>query len=75
MIGGRMVLSGRRFTSFDYAALQAEAQAANTRLRQLNRDSRLRSDAAAEFVSRYCIGLTCRHYHVQRRLDPDGRSG
>ena len=52
MIGGRMVLSGRRFTSFDYAALQAEAQTANTRLRQLNRDSRLRSDAAAEFVSR-----------------------
>jgi len=69
MIGGRMVLSGREFTSFDYTALRSKAEMAVGRLRQANIETHGRMEAMAEFVSRHCVGLVCQHYHVERRLD------
>ena len=75
MIGGRMVLSGRRFTSFDYAALRSRAQAAVERLSEFNRATKEHLEAMAAFVSHHCVGLTCRSYHVERRLDPRGGAG
>ena len=70
MIGGRMVLSGRRFTSFDYGALRRRVAETTARLRTLNAEPRQRMEALAAFVSHHCVGLVCEHYHVQRRLDP-----
>ncbi len=72
MIGGRMVLAGRRFTTLDYAGLRARAGALAERFRESNAGTRVRMEAMAEFVSHHCTGLVCEHYHVQRRLDPGG---
>jgi hypothetical protein len=70
MIGGRMVLSGRRFTSFDFEALRQRVNEASARIRERNRDSFAHMQAMACFVSRHCVGLVRGHYRVQRRLDP-----
>lgn len=70
MIGGRMVLAGREFTSFDYSALRQKVEIANARIRETNLDARDRMEAMAEFVSHHCVGLVCEHYRVERRLDP-----
>jgi hypothetical protein len=65
-----MVLSGRRFTSFDYGALRRRVAETTLRLRTLNAEPRQRMEAMAAFVSHHCVGLVCEHYHVQRRMDP-----
>ena len=70
MIGGKMVLSGRRFQTIDYAGLRARAGSLAERFREANRAKHDRMEAMAEFVSHFCTGLVCEHYHVQRRLDP-----
>jgi guanine deaminase len=70
MIGGRMVLSGRRFTDFDFDALRRRVADTAARLREENVEPYGRMQAMAAFVSRHCVGLTCTPYHVQRRLDP-----
>ena len=72
MIGGRMVLWGRQFTSFDYDGLRRRVDESARRLKQLNAETRERMEAMAEFVSHHCVGLVRDEYHVQRRLDPVG---
>ena len=69
MIGGRMVLANRRFTTFDYDKLRRDVQASVDRLRAQNAATRAQMDAMATFVSRHCIGLAAEGYHVHRRLD------
>lgn len=69
MIGGRMVLVGRRFTTIDYDRLRHDAQTAAERLGAANAATKVRMDALETFVARHCVGLSCRSYHVQRRLD------
>ena len=69
MIGGRMVLQGRRFTGFDYAALRRRAADAVARLRAANARTREHMEAMAPFVASHCTGLVCRHYHAARRID------
>ena len=75
MIGGRMVLSGRRFTSFDYDGLRRDVALAVERLRARNAAPREHMEAMAAFVSRHCVGLTSQPYHVHRRLESRGRQG
>jgi cytosine/adenosine deaminase-related metal-dependent hydrolase len=70
MIGGRMVLEGRRFTGLDYDALRRRVAEATARLGEAKAEPRARLEAMASFVSHHCVGLVCEHYHVQRRLDP-----
>lgn len=69
MIGGRMVLDGRRLTTFDFDGLRRKAQSTAERIRQENILKRRQYDAMEKFVSRHCIGLSCEHYHVRRRAD------
>jgi guanine deaminase len=69
MIGGRMVLDGRRLTTFDFDGLRRKAQSTAERIRQENILKRRQYDAMEKFVSRHCIGLACEHYHVRRRAD------
>jgi len=71
MIGGRMVLSGRAFTAFDYAGLRRKIEAATARLQSANLETHGRMEAMAAFVSHHCIGLARQPYHVERRLDFD----
>ena len=69
MIGGRMVLEARRFTTLDFDSLRLEAQAMAERLRESNSPTRVRMEAMAQYVSRHCVGLVCEGYHVHRRID------
>ena len=69
MIGGRMVLSERKFTSFDYGSLRSKAEVAAERLRGINVDTHGRMEAMAKFVSHHCVGLACQKYHIERRVD------
>ena len=69
MIGGRMVLQGRRFTAFDYTALRRRAEAAVARLREANAETQARMQAMAPYIAQHCTGLVCRHYHAARRID------
>jgi cytosine/adenosine deaminase-related metal-dependent hydrolase len=72
MIGGRMVLAGRRFTRLDYDKLRRDVAAAVRRLKEANAPTRARMEAMAAYVSRHCVGLACKGYHVRRRLDGNG---
>jgi len=72
MIGGRMVLQDRRFTTLDFDRLRHEAQAMAERLRAANAPTRIRMEAMAEYVSHHCVGLACKGYHEHRRID-EGR--
>lgn len=72
MIGGRMVLEERRFTTLDFDKLRREAQAMAQRLRAVNAPTRDRMEAMSEYVSHHCVGLACKGYHVHRRID-DGQ--
>ncbi len=70
MIGGRMVLWGRKFTSFDYDGLRRRVDESTRRRKQFNAETRERMEAMTAFVSHHCVGLVRDEYHVQRRLDP-----
>jgi guanine deaminase len=69
MIGGSMVLAGRRFTRFDFDALRGRVADTVARLREQNAATFEDMQAMATFVSHHCVGLVREHYHVQRRLD------
>lgn len=69
MIGGRMVLEGRRFVEFDYEKLRSGAQAATERILAGNAEIKTRMDAVEEFVALHCTGMMAEPYHVHRRID------
>jgi len=69
MIGGKMVLRDRKFTTFDYASLIREAQDAVERLRHGAHEMRQFSEAMESAVGRFCIGLARAPYHVHRLYD------
>lgn len=73
MIGGRMVLQGRRFTSLKFDELRRDAQVMADTLRSRNADTRGQLEAMAEYVSHHCVGLACEGYHAHRRID-EGRA-
>ena len=58
-IGGRMMLQQRKFTSFDYNALQNRVAEAVVRLRDVNEEKRQTMDMKARYVSSHCVGLAC----------------
>lgn len=60
MIGGRIVLSGRRFTRFDYGALRADVAASVARLKEANAEKREMAEKMSRYVSSHCVGLACR---------------
>jgi hypothetical protein len=66
MIGGKMVLRDRKFTTFDYASLIREAQDTVERLRHGAHEMRQFSEAMESAVGRFCIGLARAPYHVHR---------
>lgn len=70
MVGGRMVLQGRRFTAFDFDALRRKAQDAADRIRSANAPKRAQFEAMATIVSRYCVGLACEPYPACRHIEP-----
>ncbi len=68
MVDGRMVLAGREFVDFDFAALRRAVNAAAGRLGEANAESRRAMEAMAPFVSAHCVGLACRSHHVHAAI-------
>ena len=66
MIGGRVVVKDRRLTTVDVAALQREAEAARSRLTQVNAPTKALYERLAPVVGRYCPGLAHMPYHIDR---------
>ncbi|HEV2303013.1 MAG TPA: amidohydrolase [Stellaceae bacterium] len=66
MIGGRLVVEGRRLLTVDLARLAARAEAARDRLAAANLDNRRLYEALEPVVGSHCPGLARAPYHVHR---------
>ncbi len=66
MIGGRMVVSGRKPVGVDLARMRKRAEAARERLYAANADNRRLYQALEPVVGSYCPGLARMPYHVHR---------
>ena len=66
MIGGRMVLEGRRMVTVDEAKLARDAQAAAERLAAVNADARALAERLEGPVGRYAVALSREDYHIER---------
>ena len=66
MIGGRMVVQGRKPVGIDLAALRQRAEAARERLYAANVDNRALYAALEPIVGSFCPGLARMPYHVHR---------
>jgi 5-methylthioadenosine/S-adenosylhomocysteine deaminase len=66
MIGGRMVVEGRRVTSVDMAALARDVEAARARLARVNAPGKALYERLAAVVGRFCPGLAHTPYHIDR---------
>ena len=66
IIGGRVVVQGRKPVGVDLAGLRVRAEEARGRLYAANADNRLLYQALAPVVGSYCPGLARMPYHVHR---------
>ena len=66
MIGGRMVLEGRRMLTVDEAKLARDAEAAAERLAAANADTRALMERFEHAVGRYGVEWSREDYHVER---------
>jgi guanine deaminase len=66
MIGGRMVVQGRKPVGIDLARLRQQAEAARERLYAANVDNRALYAALEPIVGSFCPGLARMPYHVHR---------
>jgi guanine deaminase len=67
MIGGRMVVAGRRLATLDYDALRAEVERARERALAANADMRKWANALEPIVVAHCSGLARQHPSFRRR--------
>jgi guanine deaminase len=66
MIGGRLVVHGRKPVGIDLARLREQAEAARERLYAANVDNRALYAALEPIVGSFCPGLARMPYHVHR---------
>jgi 5-methylthioadenosine/S-adenosylhomocysteine deaminase len=66
MIGGRLVVAGRKPVGVDLARLRDRAEAARERLAAANADNRRLYQALQPVIGSYCPGLARMPYHVHR---------
>ena len=66
MIGGRMIVEGRRLLTCDLGRLARQAEATRARLADLNRPNRELFERLETVVGTFCPGLARRPYHVHR---------
>ena len=74
MVGGRLVVDGRRLTTIDVNRVAAQAASAVERLRAANAPLRQLSDRLAAAVGTFCGSLAAQPYRVERHIAPDPRS-
>jgi len=66
MIGGRMVLEGRRMVTVDEAKLARDAEAAAERLAAANAGARATAERLEGPVRRFALALAREDYHIER---------
>jgi 5-methylthioadenosine/S-adenosylhomocysteine deaminase len=66
MVGGRLIVEDRRFTTVDLAALRRQAEAARQRLAEVNAPTKALYERLAPVVSAFCPGLAHMPYHIDR---------
>ena len=66
MIGGRMVLEGRRMVTVDEAKLARDAAAAAERLAAVTADTRAMMERLEAAVGRYAVAWSREDYHIER---------
>ena len=66
MIGGRMVLEGRRMVTVDEAKLARDAAAAAERLAAATADTRAMVERLEGAVGRYAVAWSREEYHIER---------
>ena len=66
MIGGRMVLEGRRMVTVDEAKLARDAAAAAERLAAVTADTRAMVERLEAAVGRYAVAWSREDYHIER---------
>ena len=66
MIGGRMVLQGRRMVTVDEAKLARDAEAAAERLAVVNADTRAMMERLESAIGRYGVEWSREDYHIER---------
>ncbi len=66
MIGGRMVMEGRRMVTVNEAKLARDAEAAAGRLAAANADARAVAESLEGPVRSFTLALSREHYHIER---------
>jgi len=66
MIGGRMVVKGRRLVGIDLSRLAQQAEAARDRLASVNAPNKDLYDRLEGVVGSFCPGLAREPYHIHR---------
>jgi guanine deaminase len=66
MVGGRLIVDAGRLTTVDAGGLAARAEAAVSRLREVNEPVRRLVERLHVVVGSFCRGLGARPYHAQR---------
>jgi len=66
MIGGKMVVQGRKLVGIDLTQIAAQAEAACERLARVNAPNKALYERLESVVGSYCPGLARQPYHVDR---------
>lgn len=66
MVDGDFILKNRKFTTIDYEKLCHEAENASERLLAANAEARAFAAGLDKYVSKFCVGLAHRPYHIHR---------
>lgn len=66
MVDGEFILESRKFTTIDYEKLCREAENASERLLAANAEARAFASGLDKYVSKFCVGLAHRPYHIHR---------
>ncbi len=66
MVDGDFILENRQFTTIDYEKLCRDAESASERLLAANAETRAFAESLDTYVSKFCVGLAHRPYHIHR---------
>ena len=66
MVGGKMVVRGRRLLNIDLGKIARQVEAARERLERANRGNRALYERLEGIVNRFCPGLARTPYHIDR---------
>jgi 5-methylthioadenosine/S-adenosylhomocysteine deaminase len=66
MVGGKMIIEGRKFVGVDLSSLAKKAESARERLAAANAENKALFQRLAGLVNAFCPGLARTPYHIDR---------